>query len=339
MLAELITLTPGRRNEFMDSQKAKVRIAVLSIMSVRKHWNLTLEFLERAYRLQEFTREWLQNPKYREYRPLFTTKDDWMILKYVMDILMPFWYYTMWMLKRHPVTLHHVITVYNDMFHHMDGVMWGVVKKKTQWQEDLYFTMKLAQQKLSKYHAEVTPTLGMPLISAHILDPFRKLQSFRKWGKGINMNPEDEASYTAQYQGAFVMYMENEYCAKHRHVPVIKSESVLSNNLFHSAMASRAGQSSFDAHHLPSDDGAYLMPNIVAETTPGTSDHPAPLMTTAMLYLKSPPESTRTWGQVNPNLNDYHSDPIEISRTFCIPDITDVERIGSTDITMPKTMM
>ena len=29
------------------------------------------------------------------------------------------------------------------------------------------------------------------------------------------------------------------------------------------------------------------------------------------------------WGQFNPDLNDFHSDPIEICSTFWIPDITD----------------
>jgi len=39
--------------------------------------------------------------------------------------------------------------------------------------------------------------------------------------------------------------------------------------------------------------------------------------------LNSPPEAAKNWGQINPNLNDYHSDPMEISSTFWIPDITD----------------
>jgi len=79
------------------------------------------------------------------------------------------------MSKRHTVTLHHVITVYNDMFNHMDGMMRALATKKTQWKEDLFFAVKLARQKLSKYYAEVTPTMGMLLISAQILDMFRKL--------------------------------------------------------------------------------------------------------------------------------------------------------------------
>jgi len=132
MLAVLITLTPGRRNQFIDCQKANVRIAVLPIMYVKTHWNWTLELLECAYRLREFTWEWLKNPEYSDYRPLFTTQDEWTIVKYVMEVLRPFRYWTLWMSKRHPVTLHHVMTVYDDMFDHMDGVMRALAKKKTQ---------------------------------------------------------------------------------------------------------------------------------------------------------------------------------------------------------------
>jgi len=84
------------------------------------------------------------------------------------------------MSKRHTVTLHHVISVYNDMFDHMDGVMRAVAKKKRPSKEDLFFTVKLARQKLSKYYAELTPSTGMLLISAHILHRFRKLQLFTK---------------------------------------------------------------------------------------------------------------------------------------------------------------
>jgi hypothetical protein len=176
MLAVSILLTPGRRNEFMDCQKSKVCIAVLPITDVKTGWNSTVELLKRAYRLREFTREWLQNTKYSEYRPQFTTQDEWTIVKYVMEVLRAFQYWTLWMSKRHTVTWHHVITVYNDMFDHMDGVMRGLAKKKTQWKEDLFFPVKLAQQKFSKYYADITPTTGMLLLPAHILDPFRKLR-------------------------------------------------------------------------------------------------------------------------------------------------------------------
>jgi hypothetical protein len=227
------------------------------------------------------------------------------------------------MLKRHTITLHHVITVYNDMFDHMDGVMRALAKKKTQWKEDLFFAVKYARQKLSKYYTEVTPTTGMLLIVAHILDPFQKLRSFRKWDKGMDINPEDETSHTTQYQEAFLKYVENEYCAKHRRLPVTKLENTPNNNFSSSAMASRSDQSSYDPYDLSSDDDEYLMPNNVAETTPGRSDCAARLVTAARLYLNSPPELPQNWEQIIPNLNDYDSDQMEISSTFWLPDITD----------------
>jgi hypothetical protein len=92
-------------------------------MDVKTHWNAKLELLKRANQLWEFTREWLQNPKYTEYWPLFTTQDEWTIVKYVMDVMRPFRYWNLWMSMRYTVTLHHVITEYNDIFDHMDGVI------------------------------------------------------------------------------------------------------------------------------------------------------------------------------------------------------------------------
>jgi hypothetical protein len=109
----------------------------------------------------------------------------------------------------------------------------------------------------------------MLLISAHIVDPFRKLRSFRTWDKGMHINPEDETSYTSQYQEAFLKYVENECCARHRRVPVNKLETVPSRNFVPSAMASGSIQSSLDPYDLSSDDKEYLTPNDVAESTPG----------------------------------------------------------------------
>jgi len=84
MFALLITLLPGRRNECIDCQKANVQIGVHLDMDVQKLWNSRLDLLESAYRLQEFPPKWLYNPKYSQYRPLFTTQDELIIVKYVM---------------------------------------------------------------------------------------------------------------------------------------------------------------------------------------------------------------------------------------------------------------
>jgi len=137
----------------------------------------------------------------------------------------------------------------------------------------------------------------------------------------MDINPDHEASYTTHYQEVFLEYVENEYCAKHRRLLVNKPEIVASNNPF-STTASASGQSSFHPYDLSSNDDESLMPKNVAEMTPGCSDHTARWFTAARLYLNSPPEGPMNWGQNDLNRNDYHSDPIEISITFWLPDIT-----------------
>jgi len=176
---------------------------------------------------------------------------------------------------------------------------------------------------LSKYHAEATRMIGMFLISAYILDPFKKLRSFGKWDMGMEINPEDETSNTTQHQDASRKYLENEYGAKHQRVPDNKPKSVPRNNIDPSTTASGSCQSSFDLYDLSSDDEEYLTPNNVAERTPRQSNCAAGLLTAVRLYLNSPPEALNNLGQINPNLNDYHSDPMEIRSTFWILDMTD----------------
>jgi len=194
----------------------------------------------------------------------------------------------LWMSTRHTVTLHHVVTVYNDIIDYMDGVMQVFSKKKTQWKEDLYFAMKFRGQKLTKYFSEVTRTTGILLISEHIRDPFWKLRLSRKWDKGMDINPGDETSYTTQYQEAFPSYVENKYCAKHRCLPVTKPKHITYNNLVSSAMASRLGQYSSDPYDMSRNDKVYLMANNVAKMTPERSNHAARWLTAARLHLNSP---------------------------------------------------
>jgi len=180
MLAVFIMPTPGRRNVFNNSQNANVWIAILLIMDVKTCWNSALECLEWVSWLEVFTWQWLLGSKSRDCRSLFTTQDEWTIVKYIMVDLRSFRYWTLSMSMRFMVTVHHVITFNNDMFAHINGVSWALAMKKTQWKEDLFSIMKLARLQMSKCYAKVTPTTDVLLISAYILDPFCDLWSFRK---------------------------------------------------------------------------------------------------------------------------------------------------------------
>jgi len=101
-----------------------------------------------------------------------------------------------------------------------------------------------------------------------------------------------------------------------------KPKSILSSNLVPSATDSGCGQLSFDQYDLSSDDEEYLTHHNEAEMTPGRSNRTAHLLTTPTVYFNSPSDATKNWGQINPNLKDYHSDRMENSSTFWILDIT-----------------
>ena len=61
----------------------------------------------------------------------------------------------------------------------------------------------------------------------------------------------------------------------------------------------------------------------IARTTPGLTNCMARFLTTARLHFNTPAESPKNWGEVTPNLNDFHAYLMEISSTFWILDITD----------------
>jgi len=211
------------------------------------------------------------------------------------------------MSKRHTVTLHHVRTVHNAMFDHLDGVIQSFHKKKTQWKEDLYFAAKFARRKLSTYYAEVTPQAGILVISAHILNPFRKLRSFSNWDIGKDINLEDETSYSTQNHEALLKNVENEYCGKHRCLHIIKRDSVQSNHLIPSPMPSGCGQASFDPNDLSSSNEEYIKPqNAAANLHPEKKNYRAERLTNAASLLWNvPPGSQKQWRQINLNLNNY----------------------------------
>jgi len=130
----------------------------------------------------------------------------------------------------------------------------------------------------------------MLLISGHILDACQKLRLFGKSDNGMDIDTETMTSLTTQYQESFLKYVENEYCAKHRRLPVITPERWSFKNLFIAAIASRGGQSSYNPYDLSSDDEDYSITNNVAERMPRRSNLAAHLLTAARKNVNSMPE-------------------------------------------------
>jgi len=139
----------------------------------------------------------------------------------------------------------------------------------------------------------------------------------------MDINSGHQTSYPTQYQEAFDKYVDNEYCAKDRYVPINQLQCLPSSNSISSAMVSGSCQSSFDPHDFSSDDEEYYIANNVAKTTPRWNGHPALCEPATRLHLHSPPEAPMYRGQIHQNLNECHSDPMEFRGTLGIPNMTD----------------
>jgi len=88
-------------------------------------------------------------------------------------------------------------------------------------------------------------------------------------------------------------------------------------------MTAGSAQCSFDLYDLRSNDQVFLPPTNTAESTPRQTDCTVPILAAARLYFNSKLRSSENLGPVNPDVNDYHFDPIEISSKFWLPAITD----------------
>jgi hypothetical protein len=169
----------------------------------------------------------------------------------------------------------------------MDGRGGALAKEKIQWAEDWYFTMKFALQKLSEDYTDVTPMPGIRLISAYIYNPVRKLQSFEKWDPVMDINSDGKTYYISQYHHSYRKYVENQECGLHGSLPLIKPESIPSNNPFSCAMSLTLGQSCCDQYDLSSDDAEYSVLHSMTEMMLCRSNHIAHIWLTARLYLNS----------------------------------------------------
>jgi hypothetical protein len=129
--------------------------------------------------------------------------------------------------------------------------------------------------------------------------------------------------------------MENKYYAKYSNLPVIRPETIPSNNLVRSATSSWSSQCCCDPYDLSSVNDEYSTPEYVAEITSTQNDYSAKLLTAAKLILKVLSESQKNWVHKNLNDNDEQSDLMRIAVDFQSP----LSRIsGINMINFPRSM-
>ena len=70
--------------------------------------------VERSAQLREFTKDWLHT--YAEFTPGWSTAEEWRQIEYILKVLQPIRFWTLWMSKTRGVLNHQVVQVYQDMF-------------------------------------------------------------------------------------------------------------------------------------------------------------------------------------------------------------------------------
>jgi len=88
-------------------------------------------------------------------------------------------------------------------------------------------------------------------------------------------------------------------------------------------MGSGSGHFSLDLYNLSNDDKEYWMPKNFAERTARCTDSTTRLFTAGRISFNSLPVLQKNRGQVDRILNDYYTDPMEISSILLIQHITD----------------
>ena len=201
--------SPQRRQHFIQIQNDRVKIPTTLLYDVKTRWNSTLNMLERSVRLREFTKDWLQT--YSEFVPLWSTPEEWKQVEYILEVLQPIRFWTLWMSKTRGVTIHRVFQVYQDIFDHLEMQIVKLERKRMQWKVDIRQGLQKAKLKAALYYGKTENPQGLLFGIGACLNPYCKLNLFREWDFD---DATGETEYEKSYNKAFIAYYDHHYAPK-----------------------------------------------------------------------------------------------------------------------------
>ena len=149
------------------------------IQDVKTHWNSTILMLERACRLKEYIKQWLQKERYcKKYMHLYPTREEWKQITYVISILHPFLKYTLLVSRTRMITMHKAWQIYNKIFNHIEVMKTALENKRLSWKVSIRNALGKAHEKLDIYYSRTVKNHGVIYNSASILDPSVKLSIY-----------------------------------------------------------------------------------------------------------------------------------------------------------------
>ena len=132
--------------------------------------------LYRAKKLQPVFDQYCRTHQYVQFK---LDQEGWRQVEYLLLIMKPFFDFTNVLSKTRDVTVHHVFSIYNKLFNHLDDAEKKLKRKAVPWKKRMLQALRAAKKKLSKYYTETdTKPYGSVYAMATILCPSKKLRYF-----------------------------------------------------------------------------------------------------------------------------------------------------------------
>jgi len=92
-------------------------------------------------------------------------------VEYILEVLAPIRFWTLWMSKSHNVTIHRVFEVYQNIFDHIDDQREKLSNKRMRWKMDIRFALDKSLDKAKAYYGKTENPRGLLLSLAICLNP------------------------------------------------------------------------------------------------------------------------------------------------------------------------
>jgi len=160
--------------------------------------------MRQARRLRNCINKYCNDHDYSQFR---ISSMEWRQIDYLLQLIKPFFQFTMALMKTKDVTIHSVFLVYRKLLEHIEESNQRLKKKTTPWKRNMYEALIAARQKLRDYYEKTYRDHGFLYGTGTLLAPQYKLCAFddTEYSKCHN---ETSKRYCEYLRASFLQYQQ-----------------------------------------------------------------------------------------------------------------------------------